>query len=72
MVKYNPMILGKNWLHIRDGTGSEGSNDLVLTTATEAKVGDTVLVSGKVATEKDLGAGYKFAVLVEDATVVVE
>jgi hypothetical protein len=72
VVKYNPMILGKNWLHLRDGTGSEGSNDLVLTTAAEVKVGDTVLVSGKISTEKDLGAGYKFAVLVDDATVVVE
>jgi hypothetical protein len=72
VVKYNPMILGKNWLHIRDGSGSEGSNDLVVTTATEAKVGDTVLVSGKISTDKDLGAGYRFAVLVDDASVVVE
>jgi hypothetical protein len=72
VVKYNPNILGKNWLHVRDGTGSAGSNDLLVTTTTSTKVGDTVLVTGKVATDKDFGANYKYAVMVEDAKVVVE
>ena len=72
VVKYNAEIMGKNWLHIQDGTGAEGSNDLVLTTSTKAKVGDTVLVTGKVTTDKDFGFGYKFAVILEDAKVVVE
>jgi hypothetical protein len=72
VVKYNGGILGKNWLHIRDGSGKEGSNDLTITTATEAKVGDTVLVSGKVATDRDFGSGYKYSVLLEDAEVAVE
>jgi hypothetical protein len=64
--------MGKNWLHIRDGTGSEGSNDLVVTTAAEVKVGDTVLVSGAVSLNKDFGAGYKYAVIIEDAKLAVE
>jgi hypothetical protein len=72
VVKYNPNILGKNWLHVRDGTGSAGSNDLLVTTTDTAKVGDTVLVTGKVATDKDFGANYKYAVMVEDGKVVVE
>lgn len=72
VVKYNAGIMGKNWLHIQDGTGAEGSNDLTLTTGSSAKVGDTVLVTGKVTTEKDFGSGYKFAVIIEDAKVVVE
>lgn len=72
VVKFNANILGRNWLHIRDGSGTEGSNDLLVTSPATAKVGDTVLVTGKVATDKDFGAGYKYGVLLEDAKVVVE
>ena len=72
VVKYNAQILGKNWIHIQDGTGAPGSNDLTVTTATEAKIGDTILVSGIVHTDRDFGAGYKYSVIIEDATVTVE
>ncbi len=72
VVKFNAMIMGKNWLHIRDGSGAEGTNDLTVTTAAAAKVGDLVLVTGVLATDRDFGGGYNYAVIVEDATVVVE
>ncbi|MEJ2700728.1 MAG: hypothetical protein P8Z70_13860 [Desulfuromonadales bacterium] len=72
VVKYNPQIMGKNWLHLEDGTGKAGSNDLTVTTNTEAKVGDTVLVTGVVTTNKDFGAGYKYDVILENAKVKVE
>ena len=72
VVKYNAGIMGKNWIHLKDGTGSEGSNDLAVTTKSEAKVGDTVLVRGNVVTDKDYGYGYKYPVIIEDAEVTVE
>jgi len=74
VVKYNSMILGKNWLHLQDGTGSAANdnNDLTVTTDASAAVGDTVLVSGKVSTNRDFGAGYKYSVMIEDAKVTVE
>ncbi|MGE5305387.1 MAG: nucleotide-binding protein [Alphaproteobacteria bacterium] len=72
VVKYNAGIMGKNWIHLKDGTGAEGSNDLAVTTKTDAKVGDTVLVRGNVVTEKDYGYGYKYPVIIEDAEVTVE
>jgi len=72
VVKYNADIMGKNWLHLQDGTGAEGTNDLTVTTAGTAKVGDTVIVSGNLVTDKDFGYGYKYSVLIEDAKVVVE
>jgi len=74
VVKYNSQIMGKNWLHIRDGSGSaeKADNDLTVTTTTDSKLGDTVLVNGKVSTKKDFGAGYKYAVILEDAQVTVE
>jgi hypothetical protein len=72
VVKYNGAIMGKNWLHLRDGTGKEPNNDLTVTTQTAAKVGDTVLVEGIVTLDKDIGAGYKYDVIIEDAKVKVE
>lgn len=72
VVKFNADIMGRNWLHIQDGTGGAGENDLLVTSSGKAKPGDTVLVEGKVANNKDFGAGYKYRVMVEDATVTVE
>ena len=72
VVKYNAQILGKNWLHLRDGSGGEDTNDLTVTTNAEVKVGDLVLVTGKLTTDRDFGSGYTYAAIVEDATVVVQ
>lgn len=74
VVKYNAQIMGKNWLHIRDGSGSadKSDNDLTVTTSTPAKLGDTVLVTGLVSLNKDFGAGYKYTVILDDAKVTVE
>jgi len=74
VVKYNAMILGKNWLHIQDGSGKadNGNNDLTVTTSTPTALGATVLVTGIISTNRDFGAGYKYSVILEDATVTVE
>jgi hypothetical protein len=59
---------------VRDGSGAEGTNDLTITTATGTmpNVGDTVLVTGNVALNKDFGMGYAYDILIEDAQVTVE
>jgi len=69
IVKFSPSIMGTNWLHVQDGTGSGASatQDLVITTNEAAKAGDTVLVTGTVRTDKDFGAGYFYKVMVENA-----
>ena len=72
VVKYVPGVMGKNWVHLRDGTGEESANDLTVTTRAEAKVGDTVLVKGVVLLDQDLGFGYKYDVLLTDAELTVE
>jgi len=66
------MIMGKNWLHVQDGTGGPGANDLTVTCATTAKVGDIVLIRGTLVIDKDFGAGYKYDVMIEDAQITVE
>jgi hypothetical protein len=72
VVKFSPQIMGKNWVHIQDGTGQAGTNDLTVTTADSANIGDTVLVTGKVTLKKDFGMGYKYDVIIEDGKVKVE
>jgi len=72
VVKYNAGIMGKNWLHVRDGTGAQakGDNDITVTTSGgEWQVGDVVTVVGTVRTDKDFGAGYAYPVIIEEATL---
>lgn len=71
VVKFLSGIMGKNWLHIRDGSGSaeKGDHDLTVTTKETATVGDVVVVSGIVRVDKDFGAGYRYPVIVEEATL---
>ena len=74
VVKFSPGIMGRNWIHIQDATGeaAKGTHDLTVTTQDKAKPGDRVTIAGTVATGKDFGAGYKYAVIVEEAKVTVE
>ncbi len=71
VVKYNPMVMGKNWIHLRDGSGSreKKDDDITVTTQDSAAVGDTVLIKGTVRLDRDFGAGYKYPVIIEDAKV---
>lgn len=69
VVKYNPGIMGKNWIHIQDGTNSQGNYDLLVTSNDEAQVGDVITVEGKVSVNKDFGAGYSYSVLLEEGKV---
>ena len=72
VVKFTPSVMGKNWIHVQDGSGSTGSNDVAVTTSATAAIGNTVLVRGTLSADKDLGFGYKYDLLIEDATVSVE
>jgi hypothetical protein len=71
VVKLMP-VMGKNFLHLRDGSGSADrkDNDLAVTTADEVAVDDVVIAKGTIAVDKDFGAGYVYPVIVEDAKVV--
>jgi hypothetical protein len=72
VVKFSPEIMGKNWIHLQDGTGAAGTNDLTVTTSAAAKMGDTVVINGVLVLDKDFGYGYAYDVIVEDAEVTVE
>jgi hypothetical protein len=72
VVKFSSNIMGKNWLHLQDGTGESGTNDLAVTTSATVQKGDTVIASGTLVIDKDFGYGYVYDVIIEDAEVIVE
>ncbi len=71
VVKFLGGILGKNWIHLRDGSGSadKSDNDIAITTGDVVAVGDVVTISGVVHVDKDFGAGYRYPVIIEEAKV---
>jgi hypothetical protein len=71
VVKVSSGIMGKNWVHLQDGTGdaSKGANDIIATTLDSPAVGDVVTAKGTLFTNKDFGAGYKYDVIMEKATI---
>ncbi|NOX79980.1 MAG: DNA-binding protein [Deltaproteobacteria bacterium] len=71
VMKVSRMIMGKNWVHIQDGTGDalKNTHDLVVTTMAVPKTGSVVLVEGVLHADRDFGAGYRYAAIIEDAKI---
>ena len=70
VVKVSSGIMGKNWIHLQDGSGSaaKSNNDLVFTSKETAKVGDVITASGTLGKDRDFGSGYKYSVIIEEVT----
>jgi len=66
--KINMGIMGKNWIHLKDG--SKDDFDLVITSNDVAAVGDVVTIKGSVVLNKDFGAGYKYDLILENGVIV--
>jgi hypothetical protein len=72
VVKVSPGIMGRNWIHIQDGTGNpeDSTHDLVITTSQEAGADwDIITMEGVLAANKDFGSGYSYAVIIEEASL---
>jgi hypothetical protein len=67
VTRYNRMVMGKNWVHIQDGTDFSGNFDLAITTMDSVAIGNTVTFTGIINLNKDFGAGYFYPVIMEDA-----
>ncbi|MCD6293302.1 MAG: DNA-binding protein [Deltaproteobacteria bacterium] len=69
VVKISANIMGKNWIHLQDGTGKPeaGTHDLVFTSQQKPTVGEIVVAEGVLAADKDFGAGYRYEVIVEES-----
>lgn len=72
VVKVNPGILDRNWIHIQDGTADGNNFDLLVTSIDKAVVGDIIIAEGQLAVDKDFGAGYTYPVLIENVKITRE
>ena len=74
VVKVNNGIMGRNFVHVQDGTGDakDGSNNLVVTSKQTAALGDKVTISGVVVVNRDFGSGYSYPLIIEEASIVVK
>jgi hypothetical protein len=70
IVKVSKGIMGKNWVHLRDGSGDagKGTNNVVVTSQEDPNVGDVVTARGTLYKDKDFGAGYQYPAIVEEGT----
>lgn len=69
VVKVSQAIMYRNWIHLKDGTGEYGSDKIVFRSEDQiAEVGSIVTAEGRLETDQDFGYGYRYKVLVEDAS----
>jgi len=72
VTKFNSRIMGRNWVHLQDGTNHDDHFDITLTTMEEVGVGDVVVFSGTVVLNKDFGAGYVYDIILEEGALAKE
>ena len=68
VVKVSEYIMGKNWVTLQDGSGAAPDDKLIATTTELVAVGATVVATGTVRSDVDIGSGYQYDVLLEDAS----
>jgi len=70
VTKFNGGIMNRNWIHIQDGTSHDIYKDITVTSDQIVKVGETIVIEGKLILDKDFGSGYKYDAIIEEAKVL--
>lgn len=69
VVKVSRNIMKLSWVHIKDGTGEKGTDKIIFRSKAEnVEVDSEVIAQGKIITDLNLGSGYTYSILVDDAT----
>lgn len=67
-VKVNPNIMGRNWIHLQDGSNDE--YDFVITSDSYVPEGAVVSLEAVVGIDRDFGAGYRYSLILENGKVL--
>ncbi|HWI41315.1 MAG TPA: DNA-binding protein [Verrucomicrobiae bacterium] len=72
--KVSTGILKRNWIHLQDGSGnaSRNTHTIIVTSKTVPAVGEVVVARGTVRQNIDLGSGYRYDVIIDDAVITAE
>lgn len=69
VVKVSTGIMDRNWVHIKDASGGNWENKLVVTTKDAPNLGDIVTATGVFHNNVDFGGGYFYEIIMENAVV---
>lgn len=74
VTKVTPGVQGHTFLHLRDGkaTAGEQGSDLVVTTNATPERGQVATFEGTLRTNVDIGIGYSYPILLENAEILGE
>ena len=72
VTKVTPDVQGRAFFHLRDSDVSGKGLDLVVTSAIAPTRGQVATFEGTLRADDDIGIGYKYPVLLEDATIIGE
>ena len=70
VIKVSENIMGMNWITLQDGTGTAPNDKLIATSSELVTVGEVVTAKGLLQNDVDLGYGYHYAALLEEATFI--
>jgi hypothetical protein len=70
VVKVNNQIMGRNWVHLQDGTNHGDEYDLTCTTQATVSPDDIITLEGIISLNKDFTAGYFYPVIMEESKLV--
>ena len=66
-IKVNPMIMKRNWIHLKDNSSED--LDLTITTTENIPLGAVLTLEGTIALDRDFGAGYRYDIIMEGAVM---
>ncbi len=72
VIKVNPAIMARNWVHITAEPADGNNHDLTITCQDEVKVDQVVTFQGQVSLNRDFGAGYTYEIIIENAKLVAK
>jgi len=68
--KLNANIMGRHWIHLKDGSNDD--YDFVVTSDQAIPEGHVVTMAGTISLDRDFGSGYRYEILMENATAVIK
>ena len=68
VIKVSENIMGMNWITLQDGTGTAPDDKLMVISSEMVTVGEVVTATGTLENDVDLGYGYHYTALLEEAT----
>ena len=70
VIKVNPAIMARNWVHITADPDDGKNYDLTITCQDNVELDQLVTFKGQVSLNRDFGAGYTYQIIIENAKLI--